>query len=561
MSVARNLAFLAGISLAQLDLAHGAVIYQTVALTGQQAPGMATGTVYLNSFSGVSINSSGQVVFSSQVTGFGNNALYSGLPGSLQLVARTGDQAPGLAAGVRFLHFHKYDLPQPLNDYSVINDSGDAVFLAKLAGPGLNNSNNDAVYFGSSASLQLVARKGDQAAGTPAGVVYGTPLLHLNDAGQVGLFDFLLTGPGVSTANRSAVFVGTPGAMQLVARDGDPSPGNTATYGGSGGIMRFPTFNDLGQVVFSDDWSGPGYSNSTSNAIFGGGVGSMQLIARGGNQPPDAPAGLGYLHLDNLPGINDSGQVAYASRWTTGVGGVDSTNDVVLYAGPMASPSVIAREGDQAPGTAPGTTYSTFFPGSGSLQPTPNDAGGIFFGATLAGAGVSSANDIAFFAGPWNAPQLILREGDPAPDTAPGITFTTHFSGTFDGSGYPGVTFNDLGQAATLLILAGGVTSANDGALYLFDPVLGPIKIAREGDQFDIGGGVMRTIADGGIVFSAGYNDDFVNGLSNTGKLVFGLKFTNGTSGIFTTTVPIPEPTTLALLGLVGLLGCVRMRK
>ena len=97
----------------------------------------------------------------------------------------------------------------------------------------------------------------------------------------------------------------------------------------------------------------------------------------------------------------------------------------------------------------------------------------------------------------------------------PVSTLPTHFSGTFDGSGYPGVTFNDLGQVATLLVLAGpGVTSANDGALYLFDPILGPIKIAREGDQFDIGGGVMRTIADGGIVFSAGHNDDFMNGLS-----------------------------------------------
>jgi hypothetical protein len=349
----------------------------------------------------------------------------------------------------------------------------------------------------------------------------------LNEAGQVLLFDTTLTGPGVSTAvpNVNAVFVGTPGAMQLAARDGDSSPGNTSTYGGFAGNMRLPTFNDAGQVIFSDNWLGPDVTGPTRSAIFGGGVGSMQLIARGGNPAPGAPAGVTYLNLDLVPGINDSGQVAYAASWSTGVGGVNSTNDVVLYAGPMASPSVIAREGDQAPGTAPGTTYATFFfPGAGSLQPTLNDAGGIFFGATLAGAGVSSANDNAFFAGPWNAPRLILREGDPAPDTAPGVNLTTHFSGTIDGSGYPGVTFNDLG---------------------------GPIKIAREGDQFDVGGGEMRTIANGGIVFSAGNNDDFMNGLSNTGKLVFGLKFTNGTSGIFSTAVPrppVPEPTSQLLL-------------
>jgi hypothetical protein len=59
MSVARYLALLAGISLAELDRARGAVLYQTVALTGQQAPGMAANVVYGNSFSSSSINSSG----------------------------------------------------------------------------------------------------------------------------------------------------------------------------------------------------------------------------------------------------------------------------------------------------------------------------------------------------------------------------------------------------------------------------------------------------------------------------------------------------------------------
>ena len=129
------------------------------------------------------------------------------------------------------------------------------------------------------------------------------------------------------------------------------------------------------------------------------------------------------------------------------------------------------------------------------------------------------------------------------------------------------MTFNDLGQVAALLFLDGpGVTSANDAALYLFDPILGPIKIAREGDQFDVGGGVMRTIADFGIVFSAGLNDDFMNGLSNAGNLVFGLKFTNGTSGIFTTIVAptvVREPTANWLLLLPCLLvgTSVRMRR
>jgi hypothetical protein len=260
---------------------------------------------------------------------------------------------------------------------------------------------------------------------------------------------------------------------------------------------------------------------------------------------------VNYGGLDGLPGINDSGEVAYFANWTTGVGGVDSTNDSVLYAGPMASPAMIAREGNQAPGTPAGTTYSSF--GNGV---TLNDTGGIYFTSVLAGPTVTSANNDAHFAGPINAPQLIVREGDPAPGTPAGVTFVNRFQGSTLGFGYPGTSFNDAGQVAMLMQLAGpGVTGANDAALYLFDPLAGPVKIAREGDQFDMGGGVFRTIADFGVIFNGGHNDDFTNGLNNNGTLVFGLKFTNNTSGIFTATVPIPEPATWLLAALAALVA------
>jgi PEP-CTERM motif-containing protein len=93
----------------------------------------------------------------------------------------------------------------------------------------------------------------------------------------------------------------------------------------------------------------------------------------------------------------------------------------------------------------------------------------------------------------------------------------------------------------------------------LFDPLAGRVKIAREGDLFDIGGGVMRRIAD----FNGGHNDDFTNGLGNDGTLVFGLKFADNTSGIFTAMVPIPEPSTIAMavFGIVALLLVRRHRR
>ena len=84
-----------------------------------------------------------------------------------------------------------------------------------------------------------------------------------------------------------------------------------------------------------------------------------------------------------------------------------------------------------------------------------------------------------------------------------------------------------------------GVTAANDRGLFLYDPTLGPILIAREGDLFDVGGGDLRTISPTGIAIA---DSPFYNrsSLGDDGRLVFALYFTDGTGGVFVATVPEP---------------------
>jgi hypothetical protein len=94
---------------------------------------------------------------------------------------------------------------------------------------------------------------------------------------------------------------------------------------------------------------------------------------------------------------------------------------------------------------------------------------------------------------------------------------------------------NDAGQVAYLADLVGAdVTSANDDALFLFDPILGGLLIAREGDPFDVGNGDLRTVANNGILVSIGQTDDTPTSLAHDGTLAFRLAFTDGTSGLFT---------------------------
>ena len=78
------------------------------------------------------------------------------------------------------------------------------------------------------------------------------------------------------------------------------------------------------------------------------------------------------------------------------------------------------------------------------------------------------------------------------------------------------------------------MTSANDDALFLFDPILGGLLIAREGDPFDVGNGDLRTVANNGILVSTGQTDDTPTSLAHDGTLAFRLAFTDGTSGLFT---------------------------
>jgi MYXO-CTERM domain-containing protein len=166
-----------------------------------------------------------------------------------------------------------------------------------------------------------------------------------------------------------------------------------------------------------------------------------------------------------------------------------------------------------------------------------NDAGGAFFGALLRGPGVTTANQIALFAGPYDDLRLIARQGDPAPGMPTGVSFNSPMGNQFTAA----TAFNDAHQVASVMHLTGpGVTEANDGALYLFDPTLGPVLIAREGTPFDIGGGIFRTIADFGIHFTGERSDDKMNGLNDLGVLAFTLRFTDGSSGVFTATVPEP---------------------
>src|SRR5262245_17191324 len=116
-----------------------AAAVRTVALTGQQVAGLPNG-VTLGSFSvgshgnntvGVALNDAGQTAFSVTLGGVAdasnNKAIFSEGHGSLGLVARSGDQAPGMSSGVVYGSVGTARL----------NNAGQAAFVATLTGSGV----------------------------------------------------------------------------------------------------------------------------------------------------------------------------------------------------------------------------------------------------------------------------------------------------------------------------------------------------------------------------------------------------------------------------------------
>ncbi len=197
------------------------------------------------------INSAGTFVFRSSLTGAGvtasnNQALWHRSPaGALSLVARTGDQAPGLAAGA---------LISSIIGDPELDGSGRVAFRATLAGTGISSPNNQAIFIHDSGTTTLLVQRGDQAPGVPAGVVWNGSF-EVTPGGQGTLvLKAALTGPGVTSANGSGIWKRTgTGPFTLIARAGAPAPGTSP-------VQNFASFtvntaniatNSLGRIMLA----------------------------------------------------------------------------------------------------------------------------------------------------------------------------------------------------------------------------------------------------------------------------------------------------------------------
>jgi hypothetical protein len=183
----------------------------------------------------------------------------------------------------------------------------------------------------------------------------------------------------------------------------------------------------------------------------------------------------------------------------------------------------VMRKGDPIVGL-PGVTLNVIHTSNNAL----NENEWIAVQVTLAGAGVTTANDGAILVGPAAGPLFVaVREGDAAPGTG----------GVFDGViSYAGPQLNNSNQFIFTCPAIGGF-NPNQSSLFAWDPVAGIVAVSVNGEQHEVQPGVFKTSTSmGGIQFSNG--DGRSLSFSDAGHVSLRQSYTDGTSSIIVCRIP-----------------------
>ena len=136
--------------------------------------------------------------------------------GNLTVLTATDAPVPGLSAsfGGRISH------------HLGINNLGEFVFRSLLSGPGVDSSNDSALWRGSNRNdLALIVREGDPAPGMGARVVFAEFFDSVVSGGGTVLFRGVLRGEGVDETNDRSIWVNTRnGELLCIARSGRHAP-------------------------------------------------------------------------------------------------------------------------------------------------------------------------------------------------------------------------------------------------------------------------------------------------------------------------------------------------
>ena len=284
--------------------------------------------------------------------------------------------------------------------YAAVGTDGGVSFQGVVAGL-------EGLWFGDPDALELAGIEGDPAPGTA--VNYGSFTFDYSISPYAGFG--LGFNNRLSDSNDGIWATPAGGPAVLLALEGDVAPG---TGGATFTILNRPSVNNNGDTLFRATVS----SGGTRTMWRGPAAGPVAYIARS-TEAMNAVPGSTYSAFGDDYSINDNGTACFHAT-IAGAGIISTNNDVLLtVADPVpGAPTLVAREGDVAPGTA-GLTFAPF------TACHINDDDDVLFRAGLGGGALPERNTgVWFYDDSLATVTEVAIEGDVAPGVA-GAFFNT----------------------------------------------------------------------------------------------------------------------------------------
>ncbi len=300
---------------------------ELVAQSGSPAPGTEPGVNFGPFVTNPILNERGELAFYTLLAGDRGQGVWAERGGSLELIASSGQPAPGTPEGVTF---SKQGFSQP-----AFNDNGSVAFRAGIVGSGVRYENDRGIWTNANGALTLVVRSGSQAPGGNAEERFsllGDP--RINSTGHV-VFNGYLEGSGITDGNDVGLWKQVGSDLQLVVREGPVVPGIPAP--GAGPDVNFSSIssfsmNDAGHLLIKATTTGPGVDAPHNEGFWVDRGDGYRLLCHEGMQAPGLNPGvrIEFSPLLALTMMNESGR--FAMRAQLSGDEIDGTNDLGIWA-------------------------------------------------------------------------------------------------------------------------------------------------------------------------------------------------------------------------------------
>lgn len=291
-------------------------------ITGLSAPTSVPGTLFQSAVApSLRVNASGSLATIATLqsgaggaTAGNSRGIWTGLPGSLELLARQGFDAPGTSGG----DFSEFEFP-------VFTDTGTTAFVASLAaGTGdVSSVNNVGIWRGTASSLEMIAREGEVAPGAGGELFKDFRQVSINNAGALAVLAELVP------SNGRGVWRTDGDVLSPVVLPGDSVPGlsGDVSFGSAAGVV----LNGQGAIAFKAFLNGADAGPSQGESVWVNDGANLRMLARVGDPVPGTNGTMTFVAdngFDFFPFMNELNQVVFQSR--IAIDGVLGSRDAIF---------------------------------------------------------------------------------------------------------------------------------------------------------------------------------------------------------------------------------------